>query len=141
MRSIKLKKRLPKKRILDLVFRELWPFGKNIYYERWWVQHADYDYTISDQLRQLIAPCLGLKPEKIESVVVHTLTGSVEDHRDCMSKGVYLLAIHVSDKTRFIYEGDEVAFKTGHAIKFNDYHPHGVYVPPNARCILVSVDT
>ena len=80
------------------------------------------------------------------SVVLHTLTGCVPEHRDCMSKSVYLMAIHASDKTRFTIDdgtryGKEMAFKTGYAIKFNDYNTHGVYVPPRARRILISVDT
>jgi hypothetical protein len=127
----KLKKRLPKKRLLELF--EL--TAPNYKYR--WDQFCDNDTKIIT----IIAELLGISPNKIDNCVMHVLSADVDPHRDSMSTGVYLIPIIFTKSIEFYDEDISLHFESGCAYKFNDYIAHGISNPYYAHTILLSVDT
>jgi hypothetical protein len=127
MKYFKLTKRIPKKKLL-----------RCFNYHNWgWSQCTPND---DSNVHQLIADLLGVSINKIDNVILHTIdSDGVPEHADCMSKSVYLIPIKVTPTCRFICDDNIKKFKTGYAIKFNDYVRHSVEC--NGIQLIISVDT
>lgn len=137
IQQIKVKCRIPKKKLTNLFF----PTG-NIFtsskHQESWKQYS----TDSSDIFNIVASVLGIDVHKINNVIMHVLnSGDVPAHTDAMSTGVYLIPIKYTPTMTFYDTDREVHFKPGYAYKFNDYIRHGIDNEHNGKAILISVDT
>lgn len=151
MKYVKLKGRIPKKRILSmLTYSPTAPEGYHYKYASdclGWIQKSmpsttpDYD---RQTLYKTIAKLLDIDVSKIDNLILHFISkDSVQPHTDNMSTGVYLIPIKVGSKTLFHDHeyGQSKPFKPGYAIKFNDHNTHWLETHAKGYDIVLSVDT
>lgn len=137
IRSIKAKKRIPIKKIIDLFEFEI----KNYKLKYSWSQLQINDDSNRKKLIDIISSIIGIQPHKIQNVILHCTSESINTHADCMSKMVYLIPLKYSKKTMFYDEDREIYFKPGYVYSFNDYIRHGLENEHGANVMILSVDT
>lgn len=146
MKKIKLHKKLPKKKILQLFFNGNDPFEENKTYYQHWNQYAVENDPLNEiRLRIIMSKYLEIDVDKINNIIAHVITGNVDSHADKMSNAVYLVPLRTCESLRFFIDENqkyiEYKFKPNEVIKFSDWHFHGVTAPCNSKNILLSIDT
>lgn len=145
MRTFKFKKRLPRKRILEIL-REYDDYN-DLYFDhaKSWIQIETYERTdqpdLYKELKNILAECLGVDPNKLKNIIAHVITNNVPNHKDNMSKGVYLIPLKFCKSIYFYEDYKEKCFSNDFYIKFNDWNQHGVGVPYYSHNIIISIDT
>lgn len=136
MKNIKLKSRIPIKKLLDG-----FGFTERMWDSKYWNTGSWHQLnTPNKDVRLICSKLLGISLTLDNSdIILHIGDSDVVRHSDDMSKSVYLIPLRYT-KTMYFYCDDIVKyFKPGFGINFNDYLPHGISNEYNGKFLIISV--
>ncbi len=130
IRKYKLNKKLPVSAIMKLVDDIDWEWGQDL---------LSYKGNNNSKLiNYFLDQCPKFKTKRAV-VGIHYTNGEIPEHRDLLSKSVFVFPIKYGKNTEFHVENTSVKFKKGYCYRFNDWLYHSVSNDNHANLVLVTV--